>query len=60
MDDRRNHVLQYLSIRFAERLAQVGAGTPVGSRGDRLRRRPAESTIGLDKTELVPNERFGP
>jgi DNA-binding MarR family transcriptional regulator len=29
----RNHAVQYLSIRYTERLAAVGAVTPVGARG---------------------------
>jgi putative transposase len=52
--------VQYLSIRYSERLAEVGAVTSVGSRGDSYDNALAESTIGLYKTELVHNERFGP
>ena len=47
--------VQYLSIRYAERLAQVGAVASVGSAGDSYDNALAESTIGLYKTELVSN-----
>ena len=50
--------VQYLSIRYTERLAQVGAVTSVGSRGDSYDNALAESVIGLYKTELV--RRQGP
>ncbi len=46
---------QYLSIRYTERLAEVGAVTSVGSRGDSYDNALAESVIGLYKTELVYN-----
>jgi putative transposase len=49
---------QYLSIRYTERLAEAGAVTSVGSRGDSYDNALAESTIGLYKTELV--RRQGP
>src|SRR4029077_9740313 len=44
---------QYLSIRYTERLAQAGAITSVGSRGDSYDNAMAESIIGLYKNELV-------
>jgi putative transposase len=44
---------QYLSIRYTERLAQAGAVTSVGSRGDSYDNALAETIIGLYKTELV-------
>jgi len=44
---------QYLSIRYTERLAEEGAVTSVGSRGDSYDNAMAESTIGLYKTELI-------
>lgn len=47
--------VQYLSIRYTERLAQAGAVTSVGSRGDSYDNALAESFIGLFKTELVRN-----
>jgi transposase InsO family protein len=49
---------QYLSIRYAERLAEAGAVTSVGSRGDSFDNAPAETVIGLYKTELI--RRRGP
>lgn len=45
--------VQYLSIRYTERLAAEGAVTSVGSRGDSYDNAMAESTIGLYKSELV-------
>jgi putative transposase len=52
--------VQYLSIRYTERLAAQGALTSVGSRGDSYDNAMAESIIGLYKSELVHNERCGP
>ena len=49
---------QYLSIRYTERLAEAGAVTSVGSRGDSYDNALAETIIGLYKTELV--RRHGP
>ena len=49
---------QYLSIRYTERLAQAGAVTSVGSRGDSYDNALAETIIGLYKTELI--RRRGP
>jgi putative transposase len=49
---------QYLSIRYGERLAEAGAVTSVGSRGDSYDNALAETIIGLCKTELV--RRRGP
>ena len=45
--------VQYLSIRYTERLADDGAVTSVGSRGDSYDNALAESIIGLYKTELI-------
>ena len=45
--------VQYLSIRYTERLAEAGAVTSVGSRGDSYDNALAESVIGLYKTELI-------
>lgn len=45
--------VQYLSIRYTERLAEAGVVTSVGSRGDSYDNALAESVIGLYKTELV-------
>ena len=50
--------VQYLSIRYTERLARAGVATSVGSRGDSYDNALAESVIGLYKTELV--HRRGP
>nr|WP_245956703.1 IS3 family transposase [Nonomuraea fuscirosea] len=49
---------QYLSIRYTERLADIGAVSSVGSRGDSYDNALAETTIGLYKTELI--HRRGP
>jgi putative transposase len=49
---------QYLAIRYTERLAEAGAVTSVGSRGDSFDNALAETIIGLYKTELV--RRRGP
>ena len=50
--------VQYLSIRYTERLAEAGVATSVGSRGDSYDNALAESVIGLYKAELV--HRRGP
>jgi putative transposase len=47
--------VQYLAIRYTERLAEVGVTNSVGSRGDSFDNAMAESIIGLYKTELVRN-----
>ncbi len=44
---------QYLSIRYSERLAEVGAQPSVGSTGDSYDNALAESIIGLFKTEVI-------
>lgn len=44
---------QYLSIRYTERLAQEGAITSVGSKGDSYDNAMAESIISLYKAELI-------
>jgi transposase InsO family protein len=44
---------QYLAIRYTERLAEAGAVTSVGSRGDSFDNALAETIIGLYKAELV-------
>jgi putative transposase len=49
---------QYLSIRYTERLAEAGAVTSVGSRGDSFDNALAETIIGLYKAELI--RRRGP
>jgi putative transposase len=45
--------VQYLAIRYTERLADAGAVTSVGSRGDSYDNALAETTIGLFKTEVI-------
>ncbi len=45
--------VQYLSIRYTERLAAEGAFASVGSRGDSYDNAMAESIIGLYKSELI-------
>jgi len=47
--------VQYLSIRYTERLAENDVASSVGSRGDSYDNALAESVIGLYKTELVRN-----
>ena len=44
---------QYLSIRYTERLAEVGAASSVGSRGDSYDNALAESVFSLYKAELI-------
>jgi hypothetical protein len=48
----------YTSIRYTERLAEIGAAPSVGTVGDSYDNSLAESTIGLFKTELI--RRHGP
>ena len=50
--------VQYLSIRYTERLAEAGIEPSVGSRGDSYDNALAESVIGLFKTEVI--RRKGP
>ena len=51
--------VQYISIRYTERLAEAGIDEPsVGSRGDSYDNALAESIIGLYKTEVI--RRRGP
>jgi putative transposase len=45
--------VQYLAIRYTERLADEGADTSVGSKGDSYENALAESVNGLYKTELI-------
>ncbi len=45
--------VQYLAIRYTERLADAGAVTSVGSRGDSYDNALAESFHGLFKAELI-------
>ena len=50
--------VQYVSIRYTERLAEAGIEPSVGSRGDSYDNALAESVIGLYKTEVI--NRRGP
>jgi len=50
--------VQYLAIRYTERLAEAGADRSVGSRGDSYDNALAETVVGLYKTELI--HRRGP
>ena len=50
--------VQYLSIRYTERLGEVGIEPSVGSVGDSYDNALAESVIGLYKTEVI--NRCGP
>ena len=50
--------VQYVSIRYTERLSEVGIEPSVGSRGDSYDNALAESIIGLYKTEVI--RRRGP
>jgi transposase InsO family protein len=50
--------VQYLSIRYTERLVEAGIEPSVGSVGDSYDNALAETVIGLYKTELI--ERRGP
>ena len=45
--------VQYLSIRYTERLSESGIEPAVGSRGDSYDNALAESVIGLYKTEVI-------
>jgi transposase InsO family protein len=50
--------VQYLSIRYTERLAEAGIEPSVGSKGDSYDNALAETVIGLFKTEVI--RRRGP
>jgi len=50
--------VQYVSIRYTERLAEAGIEPSVGSKGDSYDNAMAESIIGLFKTETI--HRLGP
>ncbi|MBV9173390.1 MAG: transposase [Chloroflexi bacterium] len=45
--------VQYVSIRYTERLAEVGAFSSVGSRGDSYDNTLAEAVNGLYKAEVI-------
>jgi transposase InsO family protein len=46
-------ITQYLSIRYSERLVEVGIEASVGSVGDSYDNAMAETIIGLFKTEVI-------
>jgi transposase InsO family protein len=48
-----DHGSQYLSVRYTERLAEVGVGTSVGSGGDSYENALAETIHGLHKAEVI-------
>lgn len=48
--------VQYVSIRYSERLAQAGIEPSVGSVGDSYDNAMAESIIGLFKTEVIEHQ----
>ena len=48
--------VQYLSIRYTERLTEAGIEPSVGSKGDSYDNALAESVIGLFKTEVIRNK----
>jgi transposase InsO family protein len=48
-----DHGVQYLSIRYTERLAEAGIEPSVGSVGDSYDNALAETIIGLFKTEVI-------
>lgn len=50
--------VQYLAVRYTERLAEAGAVRSVGARGDSYDNALAETVVGLYKTELI--RRRGP
>ena len=49
---------QYLPIRYTNRITQPGIRPSVGSVGNSYANAPAESVIGLHKTELIHRERL--
>jgi transposase InsO family protein len=48
-----NHGVQYLSVRYSERLAEAGIAASVGSHGDSYDNALAESLVGLYKAEVI-------
>ena len=48
-----DHGVQYLSIRYTERLSAVGITSSAGSVGDSYDNALAETAVGLFKTELI-------
>jgi len=52
-----DHGVQYLAIRYTERLAEAGVVNSVGSKGDSYDNALAETVNGLYKTELIRRRR---
>ena len=50
--------VQYLSLRYSDRLEEAGITPSVGSKGDSYDNAPAETVNGLDKTEMVYRSKF--
>ena len=48
--------MQYLSIRYTERLSEAGIEPSVGSRGDSYDNAFVETVIGLYKTEVIHHD----
>jgi len=53
---RSDRGVQYLAIRYSERLEETGIETSVGSRSDSYDNALAESVTGLYKTEVIRHE----
>jgi hypothetical protein len=53
---RRLEPKQYTAIRYADRLAEMGAMAYIGTVGDSYDNAMAQSVIGLDKTECVRHD----
>lgn len=51
---------QFTSLRYGERLAELGAVPSIGSVGDSFDNALAETTIGLYKSELIRGPKQGP
>jgi len=51
---------QFTSIRYGERLAELGATPSIGSVGDSFDNAPAETVNGLYKAELIHGPEQGP
>jgi transposase InsO family protein len=49
---------QYTSIRYTDRLDEIGAAPSVGSRGDAYDNAMAEAWVATFKSELVDGRRF--
>ena len=56
----RTGAAQFTSVRYSERLAELGEAPSVGSVGDSYDNALAETVIGLYKSELIRGPRQGP